>query len=98
LAQDTHAPQPVRCDIEDVSATLSARTQLNIFLKVHAYRSDTVEVHRMFSGRLRREIVALLCLKAGALLAIYQFFFAPLTHPEPDGRSMRAHLLSEGER
>lgn len=52
----------------------------------------------MFSGRLRREIVVLLCLKAVALIAIYQFFFAPLTHPEPDGRAMRAHLLSEGER
>ena len=52
----------------------------------------------MFPLKLRREIVALLCLKAVALIAIYQFFFAPLTHPEPDGRAMRAHLLSEGTR
>ena len=69
-----------------------------MFPKVHAYHTDSVEAHRMFSGRLRREIVALLCLKAVALIAIYQFFFAPLTHPEPDGRAMRAHLLSESGR
>jgi hypothetical protein len=66
-----------------------------MFVTVHAYRTVTDEAFRMFTGRLRGEIVALLCLKAVALLVIYQFFFAPLTHPEPDGRAMRAHLLSE---
>lgn len=47
----------------------------------------------MFPLKLRREIIALLCLKALALIAIYQLFFAPLTKPEPDGRAMRAHFL-----
>src|SRR5271170_3732902 len=67
---------------------LDPRGKPNMFVSVHAYRTDTVEAHRMFTGRLRGEIVALLCLKAVALLAIYQFFFAPLTHPEPDRRAM----------
>jgi hypothetical protein len=47
----------------------------------------------MFSRGLRREIIALLCIKALALVAIYQLFFAPSVRPEPDGRAMRAHLL-----
>jgi hypothetical protein len=48
----------------------------------------------MFPGALRREIIALLCLKAVALVAIYQLFFAPVTRTEPDGRAMRTHLLA----
>jgi len=48
----------------------------------------------MFSVKLRREVIVLLCLKALALIAIYQLFFAPLTRPEPDGRATRAHILT----
>jgi len=48
----------------------------------------------MFPGALRREIIALLCIKAVALVAIYQFFFAPVTKSEPDGHAMRAHFLT----
>jgi hypothetical protein len=48
----------------------------------------------MFSVKLRREIIVLLCLKAIALILIYQIFFAPLTRPEPDGRAMRAHIFA----
>ena len=49
----------------------------------------------MFPLKLRREIVALLCLKALALFAIYQLLFAPLVRPEPDGSSVRAHFVAE---
>ena len=48
----------------------------------------------MFPQALRRDIIALLCIKAAALVAIYQIFFAPVTKPEPDGHAMRTHLLT----
>ncbi|HKD22778.1 MAG TPA: hypothetical protein VKB71_12245 [Rhizomicrobium sp.] len=48
----------------------------------------------MFPSALRREILALLCIKALALVAIYQLFFAPITRTEPDGHAMRTHLLT----
>jgi hypothetical protein len=48
----------------------------------------------MFPRALRREIIALLCIKAVALVAIYQIFFAPVTTREPDGRAMRTHFLT----
>ena len=47
----------------------------------------------MFPSALRSEIIALLCIKAVALVAIYQIFFAPVARPEPDGRAMRTHLV-----
>jgi hypothetical protein len=46
----------------------------------------------MLPHALRREIIALLCLKALALVAIYQLFFA--TGPEPGSRDTRAHVLA----
>lgn len=57
-----------------------------------------IEAHRMFPLGLRREIIALLCAKALILFAIYQIFFAPLARPEPDGGSMRAHLIATDQR
>src|SRR5215469_16618300 len=53
-----------------------------------------IEVELMFPSALRREILALLCIKALALVAIYQLFFAPITRTEPDGHAMRTHLLT----
>lgn len=47
----------------------------------------------MFSEPMRREIIALLCIKAIALFVIYQSFFAPVARPEPDGHATRVHLL-----
>jgi hypothetical protein len=47
----------------------------------------------MFPKRLRGEIILLLCAKAAALTAIYFLLIAPATRPEPDGASMRTHLL-----
>lgn len=48
----------------------------------------------MFSLRLRREVIALLCAKAILLFVIYQLFFAPFAKPEPNGAAMRAHFLA----
>ena len=48
----------------------------------------------MFPKKLRLEVIALLCLKAAALTAIYFLFIAPHTGPEPDGAATRAHLLA----
>ena len=48
----------------------------------------------MFSLKLRREIIVLLCAKAILLVAIYQLFFAPFARPEPDGQAMRTHFLA----
>ncbi len=52
----------------------------------------------MFPKRLRAEIILLLCAKAAALTAIYFLFVAPAMRPEPDGTSMRAHLLASRPR
>jgi hypothetical protein len=48
----------------------------------------------MFPRMLRLEVIALLCLKALALAAIYFLFIAPHTGPEPGPAATRAHLLS----
>jgi hypothetical protein len=48
----------------------------------------------MFPKALRLEVIALLCLKAAALTAIYFLFIAPHTEPEPGGDATRAHLLA----
>jgi hypothetical protein len=47
----------------------------------------------MFSRALRRDVIALLCLKAAALVILYQIFFAA-AQPEPDGRAVRTHFLA----
>lgn len=50
----------------------------------------------MFPHALRREIIALLCLKALLLFALYQLFFA---HPAAaDGHSVLTHLLATSSR
>jgi hypothetical protein len=51
---------------------------------------------QMFPIRLRKEIVALLCLKALALGVIYFAFIAPMEHPDPDKAAIMAHLISRG--
>jgi hypothetical protein len=48
----------------------------------------------MFPKKLRLEVIALLCLKAAALTAIYFLFMAPHTGPEPGADATRAHLLT----
>jgi hypothetical protein len=48
----------------------------------------------MFPKVLRRDVILLFCIKAAAILLIYQLFFAPMTRPEPDGAAIRAHLLA----
>jgi hypothetical protein len=47
----------------------------------------------MFPSAIRRDVIALLCIKAAALALIYVLFVAPATHPEPDGRAAAAHLI-----
>lgn len=47
----------------------------------------------MFPKSIRREVIFLICLKAVALMLIYYTFVAPVTRPEPDGRTMAAYLL-----
>jgi hypothetical protein len=47
----------------------------------------------MFPAVIRRDVIALLCLKAAALVLIYILFVAPATHPEPDGQAAAAHLI-----
>ena len=47
----------------------------------------------MFPRTIRRDIIALLCIKAAALSLIYFLFVAPVAHPEPNGGAMRAHLI-----
>ena len=48
----------------------------------------------MFPKVLRLEVIALLCVKALALTAIYYLFIAPHSEPEPSGDAVRTHLLS----
>jgi hypothetical protein len=48
----------------------------------------------MFPKVLRLEVIALLCVKAAALVAIYYLFMAPHTVPQPNGETMRRHILS----
>jgi len=43
---------------------------------------------------LRREVIAVLCIKAAALVVLYQLFFAATTKPDPDGAAVRAHYMS----
>jgi hypothetical protein len=43
----------------------------------------------MFPKAVRLEVIALLCLKALALTAIYFLFIAPHTGPEPGGDNFR---------
>jgi hypothetical protein len=50
----------------------------------------------MFSTRLRKEVVALLCFKALVLGVIYFAFIAPMEHPDPDKAAIMAHLTSRG--
>ena len=47
----------------------------------------------MFPRALRRDIIALIFIKAVGLIVIYFAFVAPLAPPEPDGDTMVAHLL-----
>ncbi len=49
----------------------------------------------MFPKSLRLEVIVLLCLKAAVLTLIYYLFIAPAAGPEPDGRALRMHLLSD---
>ena len=50
----------------------------------------------MFPARLRKEIIALLCLKALVLGVIYFTFIAPAERPDPDKAAIMAHLTSRG--
>jgi hypothetical protein len=50
----------------------------------------------MFPKVLRREVIVLICIKAAALVLIYQLFVAPVTRPEPDAAAVRAHFLAGG--
>jgi hypothetical protein len=50
----------------------------------------------MFPIRLRKEIIALLCLKALALGVIYFGFIRPMEQPDPDKAAIVAHLTSRG--
>lgn len=52
----------------------------------------------MFPNALRREVVVLLLVKAALLIAIYQFFFAPYTSPEPGRSATLSHILQAGGR
>jgi hypothetical protein len=47
----------------------------------------------VFPKPVRREVIWLLCIKAVALTLIYYTLVAPVTRPEPDGRTMAAYLL-----
>ena len=47
----------------------------------------------MFPRTIRRDVIALLCIKAAALSLIYFLFVAPAAQPEPNGRAMQAHLM-----
>jgi cytochrome d ubiquinol oxidase subunit I len=44
----------------------------------------------MFPNILRRDVIILICVKAVALVLIYQLFVAPVLRPEPNGAAVRA--------
>ena len=48
----------------------------------------------MFPTRLRKEIIALLCLKALVLAVIYFAFIEPMERPEPGRAELIAHLTA----
>ena len=49
----------------------------------------------MFPNPLRREIVALLAVKAVLLTVLYFLFFSTSHRFEPDAGSLRAHLVED---
>jgi len=48
----------------------------------------------IFSGALRREVIVLIFVKAAALVAIYQLFFASAEKGPHDPDSISRHVLS----
>jgi hypothetical protein len=48
----------------------------------------------MFPKSLRKDVIALLCLKAAALTVLYFLFFTPHAAPEPGGDAVRVHLTA----
>jgi hypothetical protein len=53
-----------------------------------------IDEAEMFPEGLRREVIAVLCVKLLALVVILHFLIH--TGPGPDSAAMRAHLLTDG--